>query len=71
MKMQQKLDDKNLAINLRKLRGDRSQEAIARDIGVSTSAYVKYENGQRIPRMSILFRIANYFNVDIDTLFHA
>ena len=54
---------------LRELRGNMSQEAVARDIGISTSAYIKYENGQRTPRDIIKKRIADYYNVDISTLF--
>ena len=54
---------------LRELRGNMSQEAVARDIGISTSAYIKYENGQRTPRDIIKKRIADYYNVDISALF--
>ena len=54
---------------LRELRGNMSQEAVARDIGISTSAYIKYENGQRTPRDIIKKRIGDYYNVDISALF--
>ena len=54
---------------LRELRGDRSQDTVARDIGISTSAYIKYENGQRVPRDAVKVRIADYYGVTMEQLF--
>ena len=55
---------------LRQLRGEMSQEAVARDIGVSTSAYIKYENGTRTPRDNVKLCIANYYGVGVEALFN-
>lgn len=54
---------------LAKMRGDRSQEQVARDIGMSLSAYTKYERGERIPRDEIKIRLANYYGMSVQEIF--
>ena len=54
---------------LAELRGDRSQEQIARDNDISLSAYTKYERGERIPRDEIKIKLANYHNVSVQDIF--
>ena len=54
---------------LAKMRGDRSQEQVARDIGMSLSAYTKYERGERIPRDEIKIRLANYYGMSVQDIF--
>lgn len=54
---------------LRKLRAKKTQEQVARDLGVSLSAYVKYENGIRVPRDDIKKRIATYYNSTVQDIF--
>lgn len=51
------------------LRGLKSREQVAADIGVSCSAIQMYENGQRIPRDKIKVKIADYYQVSVDELF--
>ena len=52
-----------------KLRGTRTQEEIANAIGISISAIGMYETGQRVPRDEIKVKLANYYNVSIESLF--
>ena len=45
-----------------------TQEDIARYVGVSRAAVSKWEKGQSYPDISILPKLAAYFNVSIDDL---
>ena len=54
---------------LRKLRAKKTQEQVAQDLGVSLSAYVKYENGIRVPRDDIKRRLATYYNSTVQDIF--
>jgi transcriptional regulator with XRE-family HTH domain len=53
------------------LRGDRSQEKVARDNDLSLSAYTKYERGERIPRDEIKIRLAAYYQKTVQEIFFA
>ena len=64
-----KKEDKQLAkINLIGLRGDRTQEYIAKHTGLTQQAYRNYESGERQAKYAILIRLADYFNVTLDYL---
>ena len=52
---------------LRKARG-LSQEALAGALGISYSAYRRYESGEREPDASTLWKIADYYTVTVDYL---
>ena len=52
-----------------KLRGTRTQEEIANVIGISISAIGMYETGKRVPRDEIKVKLANFYNVSIESLF--
>lgn len=54
---------------LRKLRGDRTQEEIARDIGVTKSSWAMYEREERVPRDEVKIQIAKYFNIPVQDIF--
>lgn len=54
---------------LRQLRGDKTQEEIARDIGITKSSWAMYEREERIPRDEIKIQIARYFNVSVQDIF--
>lgn len=54
---------------LRSLRGKKTQEEVAKAIGVSFSAYTKYEMGIRIPRDEVKIRIANYYHKTVQYIF--
>ena len=55
--------------NLRKLRGTRSREEVARAVNVSVSAISMYENEDRSPRDEIKLRLANYFETTVQEIF--
>lgn len=54
---------------LRDLRGNKSKSAVAKAIGVSESAYVKYERNERVPRDEVKKRIASFFNKSVEEIF--
>lgn len=54
---------------LRKLRGDRTQEEIARDIGITKSSWAMYEREERVPRDEVKIQIAKYFKLPVQDIF--
>lgn len=52
-----------------RLRGGRTQEALAGALGVTAQAVSRWEKGICYPDMEAIPSIANYFNVSIDELF--
>lgn len=54
---------------LKKLRGDKTQAEIAREIGISKSAWAMYETDSRTPRDEVKIKIADYFNVPVQEIF--
>lgn len=54
---------------LRKLRGDRTQEEIARDIGITKSSWAMYEREERVPRDEVKIQIAQYFKMPVQDIF--
>lgn len=54
---------------LRKLRGDRTQEEIARDIGITKSSWAMYEREERVPRDEVKIQIAKYFKLPVQEIF--
>lgn len=63
--------EKNLTTGqkLRKLRGKRSKSEVAAAIGVSESAYVKYERDERNPSDNNKRRIADYYKKKVGDIF--
>ena len=59
----------NVGSKLRELRGNQRKRAVAKAVGVSESAYVKYERGERVPRDDVKVRIASYFNKTVQEIF--
>lgn len=55
---------------LRKLRGSKTQEEVANDLGITKSSWAMYERDERIPRDEVKARIANYFGRSIQELFY-
>ena len=51
------------------LRGKLTQEKVASDCGISTSALAMYELGRRVPRDEIKVVLARYFNTTVEALF--
>lgn len=63
------VDAVKIGKRLAELRGKRTQEEVARAIGVSTSSVGMYECGERVPRDAIKLRIANYFKKSVQEIF--
>ena len=51
------------------LRGDNTQEKVAKDLGIATSTLGMYETEKRVPRDSIKLRIAEYYQKPIQYIF--
>jgi DNA-binding XRE family transcriptional regulator len=56
---------------LRELRGTKTQEEIASDLGITKSSWAMYERDERVPRDEIKVRIAKYFGKSVQELFYA
>lgn len=58
------------AKRLKDLRQDNniSQKELAKQIGVSSTCIVRWEQGSRIPTLDTASRVAKFFNVSIDFL---
>lgn len=55
---------------MRQLRGDTPAKQIADAIGISESALLMYERGERNPRDDIKVKIANHYGVGIGDIFY-
>lgn len=56
---------------LRSLRGDRTLDVVAKEIGVTRDAISKYEMGQRVPKDAIKVKLARYYQTTVEDLFYA
>lgn len=54
---------------LKELRGNRSQDEIAREIGITKSSWAMYERNERVPRDEVKIRIADYFHKSVQEIF--
>lgn len=54
---------------LKALRGSKTQEEVAKDVGISTSTLAMYENEQRVPRDGFKIRLAKYYNTSVASIF--
>ena len=63
------LNREKVAKKLVKLRGERSQEEVAKSVGISASALSMYENGERVPRDEIKVRLARYYEESVESIF--
>lgn len=64
------IDAKKIGALLTKLRGERTQEEVARAVGISVSALSMYETGNRIPRDNIKIRLSAYYGQPIHKIFY-
>lgn len=55
---------------LRELRGSRSAKEVSDAVGISESALLMYERGERNPRDDIKAMLADYFDVGIGDIFY-
>ena len=51
------------------LRGNKSQEEVAKAVGITQSALSMYERGERTPRDDVQIKLANYFESDVAFIF--
>ena len=58
-----------IGARLRELRGMRSQQEVANDLGVSVQAVGMWERGKRIPRDETKVRFAEYYDSDVYSIF--
>ena len=63
------IDVNAMAKKLVELRGEKTQDIVAKDLNISKSALAMYETGKRIPRDLIKFRIAQYYNKSVPFIF--
>lgn len=63
------MNTKEIGSRLRDLRGNKSQEVVSRDLGISFSSYSKYEQGLRVPRDEMKIKIANYYSKSVQSIF--
>lgn len=61
-------DPRDLASAIRKLRGTRHQNALAKSVGVSPGTWCKWEQGGTTPRQVSLVRIAQALECSVDRL---
>ena len=55
-------------IKLLRKRSKRSQEDVAGSLGITRSAYNSYENGVAEPGISVLLKLSDFYQVNIDKL---
>lgn len=65
------MDANKIGEKLIKLRGNRTQEEVAKALGISLSAIGMYERGERIPRDEIKILIAKYYDTTVQAIFYA
>lgn len=63
------MDNNKIGSRLRALRGEKSAEIIAKELGISVSALFMYERGERIPRDQIKLRLASYYGTTVQDIF--
>ena len=66
-----KIDTMSMGKKLVALRGEKTQEKVAKDLNISISALSMYECGKRIPRDAVKIRIAEYYKKSISYIFFA
>lgn len=54
---------------LTELRGEKTQEEVAKSIGIATSTLGMYETERRVPRDSIKVKIASYYKKTVQEIF--
>lgn len=59
----------NFGSKLKKLRGDKTQEEISKEIGITLSSWAMYEQNKRIPRDEVKIKIAQFFNTTVQEIF--
>lgn len=55
-------------LRFRELRGDRTQDYVAKHVGLTQQTYRNYESGDRQADYATLIKLADYFGVSLDYL---
>ena len=63
------MDKELISSRLVKLRGNKTQKAIADEVGVSVSTWAMYETGQRITSDEVKIKIAKVFKKSVQSIF--
>ena len=63
------MNAKKIGERLLNLRKRKSQDEVAREVGISVSALSMYEQGNRVPRDEIKVKLASYFGVTVEEIF--
>ena len=63
------MNNAKMAKKLMKLRGIKSREIVANELGISISALAMYETGKRIPRDEIKVRLSKYYKISVEDIF--
>lgn len=58
-----------MAEKLRKLRGNKTRQEVAKACRISISALAMYEQGERVPRDEVKVRLAKYYNRTVAYIF--
>ncbi len=69
---QMKDENKKLNIignNIREARGSRSIDEVCKAVGITDTALMAYESGERMPRDSVKMKLAKYYQKRISDLF--
>lgn len=61
--------NKKMTETLIRLRGNKTQAEVAKNLGIAPSTYSMYETGKRIPSDEVKIRIANYYNRSVQYIF--
>lgn len=64
-----KINRVSIAERLKKLRGDRSVEEVALFLGVTSSAVLMYERGERVPKDTVKVKYSELTGISVQTLF--
>lgn len=56
-------------MKLKALRGERSQQAVADEVGITKSALSMYERDERTPRDEVKIKLANYYGETVQAIF--
>ncbi len=54
---------------LRELRGNMTQEQMAKELNITKSSLAMYERNERVPRDEVKIRIAKYFGKTVQEIF--
>ena len=59
----------NYGEKMKQLRGNKSRRNVAEELGISLSAYTKYERCERVPSDKMKIVIAGYFKKTVQEIF--